>query len=39
MKRIKPDLEFAEIPAVGHAPTLHEPEARRAVEKFLARIE
>ncbi|HVV64267.1 MAG TPA: alpha/beta fold hydrolase [Rhizomicrobium sp.] len=39
MTRIKPDLDFAEIPDVGHAPTLDEPEARRAIEDFLAGIE
>jgi pimeloyl-ACP methyl ester carboxylesterase len=37
MREIKPDLEFAEIPGIGHAPTLDEPEARRALSAFLSR--
>jgi pimeloyl-ACP methyl ester carboxylesterase len=37
MREIKPDLEFAEIPGVGHAPTLDEPESRHALSAFLSR--
>ncbi|WP_139559475.1 alpha/beta fold hydrolase [Methylotetracoccus oryzae] len=35
MRRIKPDLEVVEVPGVGHAPTLSEPEAMRAIQAFL----
>jgi pimeloyl-ACP methyl ester carboxylesterase len=38
MKGIKPDLDFVEVPGIGHAPTLDEPEAWRAIEGFLARV-
>jgi pimeloyl-ACP methyl ester carboxylesterase len=38
MRRIKPDLETAEVPRVGHAPTLEETEARNALAAFLARV-
>ncbi len=36
MKAIKPDLEVVEVPGRGHAPTLDEPEARAAIDRFLA---
>ncbi|HEX4534302.1 MAG TPA: alpha/beta hydrolase [Rhizomicrobium sp.] len=36
MMRLKPDLKVAEIPRVGHAPTLEEPAAWCAVLEFLA---
>ena len=39
MQRIKPDLIAAEVPGMGHAPTLDEPEAVRAIEQFLAQVE
>ena len=39
MKRIKPDMDFVEVPNVGHAPTLEEPEARTALAAFLAKVE
>jgi len=39
MKRAKPDMEFVEVPNVGHAPTLEEPEARSAIASFLAHVE
>jgi len=39
MKRAKPDLEVVEVPNVGHAPTLEEPEAWDAIAAFLARVE
>jgi pimeloyl-ACP methyl ester carboxylesterase len=38
MRAVKPDLQFVEIPRVGHAPTLEEPEAASALETFLAQI-
>jgi pimeloyl-ACP methyl ester carboxylesterase len=39
MKRIKPDLQFAQVPGIGHAPTLDEHEAWDALAKFLAQVE
>jgi pimeloyl-ACP methyl ester carboxylesterase len=36
MQAAKPDLQVAEIPNRGHAPLLNEPEARAALEQFLA---
>ena len=39
MKQAKPDMEFVEVPNVGHAPTLEEPEARSAIASFLAYVE
>ena len=38
MRDVKPDLQFAEIPRRGHAPTLNEPDARRAIDGFLDRL-
>jgi pimeloyl-ACP methyl ester carboxylesterase len=38
MKAANPALESVTVPAVGHAPTLDEPEAIEAIERFLARI-
>jgi len=38
MQRRRPDLESVEIPRVGHAPMLDEPEALAAIERFLARV-
>lgn len=39
MLRVKPELEVAEVPDTGHAPTLEEPEAWDAIAAFLARVE
>ena len=39
MKRIKPDLQYVEVPDIGHAPTLDEHEAWDALAKFLAQVE
>lgn len=39
MLQVKPELEVAEVPNVGHAPTLEEIEAWDAIEAFLARVE
>ena len=36
MRRRAPELRFAEVPGVGHAPMLDEPEARAAIFEFLA---
>jgi pimeloyl-ACP methyl ester carboxylesterase len=38
MRAIKPDLEVVEIPGVGHAPILDEPESRAALAAFLSRV-
>lgn len=34
-----PGTHLAEVPEVGHAPSLSEPEARTAIADFLARVE
>jgi pimeloyl-ACP methyl ester carboxylesterase len=39
MKQAKPDMDFVEVPNVGHAPTLEEPEAWNAIASFLDRVE
>jgi len=36
MKRRKPHMVHVEIPAVGHAPTLSEPQAEAALDAFFA---
>ena len=36
MRETAPDMAYAEVPNVGHAPMLTEPEARQAMERFLA---
>jgi pimeloyl-ACP methyl ester carboxylesterase len=38
MKRVKPDLDYAEVPSVGHAPTLNESVSWNAIEKFLMKL-
>ena len=38
MRTVHPDFDYAEVPNVGHAPTLTEPEAWAAIEKFLDKI-
>ena len=38
MRRRCPSLGVAEIPGVGHAPMLTEPEAVEAIDKYLARV-
>ena len=35
MVALKPDLQTVEVPRVGHAPTLAETDAQRAIEQFL----
>ncbi len=36
MKQMKPDIEILEIPNVGHAPLLSEPEVEPRIVKFLS---
>ncbi|PQA87847.1 alpha/beta fold hydrolase [Hyphococcus luteus] len=38
MRSVYPDFDFAEVPNVGHAPTLTEPAAWAAIEGFLSGI-
>lgn len=38
MRAEKPDLRAVELPGVGHAPTLLEPEAREAIDDFISRL-
>jgi pimeloyl-ACP methyl ester carboxylesterase len=38
MKEEVPTLETVLVPRVGHAPTLDEPEAAEAIERFLQRL-
>ena len=35
MQKAAPDMRYAEIPGVGHAPMLDEPEAKAAIFEFL----
>lgn len=39
MRKVAPDMEYAEVPGVGHAPMLTEPVAREAIRGFLAQVE
>ena len=36
MKKAAPEMEYAEIPGIGHAPMLDEPESKSAIFEFLA---
>jgi len=38
MREAAPALRYAEVPGVGHAPMLTEPEARAALSTFLAEV-
>ncbi len=38
MQRVAPGLQRADIPGVGHAPMLNEPEAVDAIERFLRTV-
>ena len=38
MRAVHPNFEYAEVPRVGHAPMLTEPEALNAITAFLANI-
>jgi hypothetical protein len=37
MRRRAPQMGYAEVAGVGHAPMLTEPEAKAALAEFLAR--
>lgn len=37
-REIKPDVVVVDVPGVGHAPTLAEPESRSAISAFMARV-
>jgi pimeloyl-ACP methyl ester carboxylesterase len=39
MRESKPDLETVEVPGVGHAPSLIEPEVSAAIDGFLADVD
>jgi len=38
MRKAAPELQYAEVPNVGHAPMLTEPEALDAIRAFLAKL-
>jgi pimeloyl-ACP methyl ester carboxylesterase len=38
MRKAAPDMQYAEVPNVGHAPMLTEPEALAAIRTFLAQV-
>jgi pimeloyl-ACP methyl ester carboxylesterase len=38
MREAAPAAEFVEVPHVGHAPMLDEPEALAAIDSFLANL-
>ncbi|HEV2081728.1 MAG TPA: alpha/beta hydrolase [Brevundimonas sp.] len=38
MRKRAPTMQFAEVPGVGHAPMLDEPEAKAAIFEFLADV-
>lgn len=38
MRKAAPELQYAEVPNVGHAPMLIEPEALGAIRAFLAKL-
>jgi pimeloyl-ACP methyl ester carboxylesterase len=38
MRKAAPELQYAEVPNVGHAPMLTEPEALDAIRQFLAKV-
>lgn len=38
MRKAAPAMAYAEVPGVGHAPMLDEPEARSAIFEFLAGV-
>jgi len=39
MKKAAPTLAYVEVPGVGHAPMLDEPEAKAAIFEFLAGVD
>lgn len=38
MRAARPDLDVVSLPGIGHAPTLDEPAAAAAIDRFLAAI-
>lgn len=38
MRKAAPEMQYAEVPNVGHAPMLTEPEAIAAIRNFLAQV-
>lgn len=38
MRKAAPEMQYAEVPNVGHAPMLSEPEALAAIKNFLAHV-
>jgi pimeloyl-ACP methyl ester carboxylesterase len=38
MREAAPEMAYAEVPRVGHAPMLTEPQAWAAIQSFLARV-
>ena len=38
MRKAAPELQYAEVPDIGHAPMLTEPAALEAIRAFLARV-
>ena len=39
MLRTAPHMQYVEVPGIGHAPMLTEPEAKLAIQKFLCQVE
>jgi len=39
MRRAAPDMKYALVPGVGHAPMLTEPPAREAIQQFLSQVD
>lgn len=39
MRKAAPDMAFAQVPGIGHAPMLDEPEAKAAIFEFLAGLD
>lgn len=39
MRKAAPDMAYVEVPGVGHAPMLDEPEAKAAIFQFLAELD
>lgn len=39
MRRAAPNMQYAEVPGVGHAPMLTEAPAREAIQQFLAQVD
>jgi pimeloyl-ACP methyl ester carboxylesterase len=38
MRKAAPDMAYVEVPQIGHAPMLDEPEAKAAIFEFLAEL-